>query len=204
MTEFYADFLTSRQIFHKLTRDKLRGILNTQYLRLRQGRQRHDFNPLPENYHESIAFDHIDDDDLVDIVRPLILNNRSYHENVFLVRKSSTRCLPSNIIGNCDYIFLFSTAEENIKKLYDHYAGLFKTYDQFYRVFKDVTSRPYHCLVIHLSKRGPLEDRIFYYKSRSLTDLEATWSKNAKIQINLDSIDRDPIETNAVNAVSQS
>jgi len=64
--------------------------------------------------------------------------------------------------------FIFLLAEDirmNRKKLYEHYAGMFPTFELFESVFLQMTQN-YGCMVIDNSSRSiDLKERIFYFKA---------------------------------------
>ena len=67
---------------------------------------------------------------------------------------------------NFDYIFLL--AEDfysNLKRLYDHYAGMFPTFDSFRTVFKELTN-DFGCMVIvNRGARSTFLEKVFWYKA---------------------------------------
>jgi len=69
--------------------------------------------------------------------------------------------------------FIFLLAEDirmNRKKLYEHYAGMFPSFELFESVFLQMTQN-YGCMVIDNSSRSiDLKERIFYFKSHEVKD----------------------------------
>jgi len=69
--------------------------------------------------------------------------------------------------------FIFLLAEDmrmNRKKLYEHYAGMFPSFELFESVFLQMTQN-YGCLVIDNSSRSiDLKERIFYFKAHDIKD----------------------------------
>ena len=68
--------------------------------------------------------------------------------------------------GNFDYIFLLADdTYTNIKKMHDHYAGIFATFESFRQVFLKLTEN-YGCMVV--CKRGAsanIFEKIFHYRA---------------------------------------
>ena len=55
----------------------------------------------------------------------------------------------------------------NRKRLYEHYAGMFPTFEMFCSTMDQCTNN-YECLVIHNSSRSnKLEEQVFWYKAGS-------------------------------------
>jgi hypothetical protein len=71
--------------------------------------------------------------------------------------------------SNFDYIFLL--AEDTIsnrKRLYEHYAGMFPTFDIFQQVFSDITEN-YGIMVINNRVHSKnLTDKVFWYRAKTV------------------------------------
>lgn len=67
--------------------------------------------------------------------------------------------------GNFDYIFAMAeTAKKTRQKLYDLYFGVFNSFNDFDRVFTQVTSKKGRALVLDTtSSSNNVQDRVFYY-----------------------------------------
>jgi hypothetical protein len=68
---------------------------------------------------------------------------------------------------NIDYIMLFSSDSKTIiKKIYDYFGGMFETFDDFYKIFNDLTKN-YGVMVIKNCNVSTdnLSDRIFWYNA---------------------------------------
>jgi len=74
--------------------------------------------------------------------------------------------IPPNLRTNVDYIFICKEPKlGNQKRLYEHYAGMFPTFDMFRAVLNQCT-KDYGCLVINNSSvSDKLEDQVFWYKA---------------------------------------
>jgi hypothetical protein len=76
--------------------------------------------------------------------------------------------------------FIFLLAEDirmNRKKLYEHYAGMFPSFELFESVFLQMTQN-YGCMVIDNSSRSiDLKERIFYFKASIINDFPIGNSK---------------------------
>ena len=77
--------------------------------------------------------------------------------------------IPPELRSNFDYIFLL--AEDTIsnrKRLYEHYAGMFPTFDIFQQVFSDITD-DYGMLVINNRVHSKnITDKVFWYKAKNV------------------------------------
>jgi hypothetical protein len=94
--------------------------------------------------------------------------------------------------SNIDYTFICKdTKISNLKRLYDHYAGMFPTFEMFRNVFNQCT-KDYGCLVIdNSSTSDKLEDQVYWYRAdvKSKPDWDdfklcypAFWENNEKCE----------------------
>ncbi len=98
-----------------------------------------------------------------------IMNPRTYRLSLF-ISMSYAMGIPPAIRSCFDYIFILrESIPANRKRLYEHYAGMFPTFESFCQVMDDYTTSDYTCLVIdNLTSSKKLEDRVFYYKAKLL------------------------------------
>lgn len=76
--------------------------------------------------------------------------------------------VPPNLRCNIDWVFILrENIVSNRKRLYDHYAGMFPTFDMFCSTMDQCTNN-YECLVIHNSSRSnKLDEQVYWYKANS-------------------------------------
>ena len=67
---------------------------------------------------------------------------------------------------NVDCIFLFRcTNIGECRKIYEHYAPMFPSFEEFYQTFEQITQTPYTAMVIYNNTRSnKLEDQVFWYR----------------------------------------
>jgi hypothetical protein len=98
----------------------------------------------------------------------LFFNGRHHHISFILTMQYSVG-IPPELRSNFDYIFLL--AEDTIsnrKRLYEHYAGMFPTFDIFQQVFSDITE-DYGILVINNRIHSKnITDKVFWYKAKNV------------------------------------
>jgi len=89
--------------------------------------------------------------------------------------------IPPEMRSNFDYIFLL--AEDTInnrKKLYEHYAGMFPTFDIFQQVFSDLTEN-YGMMVINNRIHSKnITDKVFWYKAKQVPSFKLGCNKFIK------------------------
>lgn len=95
-----------------------------------------------------------------------IFYNGRHYQLLFILTMQFPLGIRPELRCNFDYIFLL--AEDfysNQKRLYDHYAGMFPSFDFFRQVFLQVTD-DYGCMVIvNRGVRKELVDKVFHYKA---------------------------------------
>lgn len=109
----------------------------------------------------------------------LFFNGR-HHRISFILTMQFALGIPPEMRSNFDYIFLL--AEDfisNRKRLYDHYAGMFPSFDMFQQVFLDVTE-DYGCMVIDNRVHSKdITKKVFWYKAKTTPEF-SLGSKNYK------------------------
>jgi hypothetical protein len=100
-------------------------------------------------------------------IRDIFMNGRHFNL-MFLITMQFSLGIPPSFRSNCDYIFLLrETIMSNRKRLYEHYAGMFPTFEIFCQVMNQCTEN-FECLVIdNTSKSNNITDQVFWYKADS-------------------------------------
>jgi len=100
-------------------------------------------------------------------IRSLFMNGRHY-KILFIITMQYALGIPPNLRTNIDYVFILrENYVSNRRKLYEHYAGMFPTFEIFCQVM-DQCTEDYNCLVIHNNaKSNKLEDQVFWYKAET-------------------------------------
>jgi hypothetical protein len=103
--------------------------------------------------------------------------------------------------GQCDVIFLCrENYVSNRKRLYEHYAGMFPTFEIFCQVMNQCTEN-YECLVIdNNSKSNKLTDQIFWYKAMPRSNFKLGSKEFWEMSKELNSDDEDEPAYNASSA----
>ena len=100
-------------------------------------------------------------------VRTLFMNGRHYNI-MFIITMQYALGIPPNLRTNVDFVFILrENYVSNRKRLYEHYAGMFPTFEMFCQVMDQCTEN-YECLVINNNaKSNKLEDQVFWYKAEA-------------------------------------
>jgi hypothetical protein len=100
-----------------------------------------------------------------DVIRSLFMNGRHYKMTYILTMQYSLG-IPPELRSNIDYIFILrENFVNNRRRLHEHYAGMFPTFDLFEKAMRKCTA-DYGCLVIdNTTKSQNIEDQVFWYKA---------------------------------------
>jgi len=98
-------------------------------------------------------------------MRSVFMNGRHY-KLLFLLTMQYALGVPPALRTNADFVFILrENYVSNRKRLYDHYAGMFPTFEMFCQVMDQCTEN-YECLVIHNNaKSNRLDDQVFWYRA---------------------------------------
>ena len=117
-------------------------------------------------------------------VRSLFMNGRHYHI-LFILTMQYALGIPPNLRTNIDFVFILrENYVSNRKRLYEHYAGMFPTFEMFCQVMDQCTEN-YECLVVNNNaKSNQLSDQVFWYKAEPHSDFKigakAFWDYSEK------------------------
>lgn len=98
-------------------------------------------------------------------IRSIFMNGRHY-KILFCITMQHAMGLPPVLRNNIDYVFIFrNNIRKEREKIYQHYAGMFPTYEAFEQVMLQTTEN-YECMVIdNKTQSNKLEDQVFWYKA---------------------------------------
>ena len=136
-------------------------------------------------------------------IKTCFLNGR--HWNImFIITMQFSLGIPPKLRTNIDYIFILrENIVSNRKRLYEHYAGMFPTFETFCQVMDQCTEN-YECLVINNnSKSNKLEDQVFWYKAEPHPPFKlgssALWKHHDKYYHEYDSDEEDELHIKKKN-----
>jgi hypothetical protein len=98
-------------------------------------------------------------------IREIFMNGRHW-KLLFILTMQYPLGITPNLRSNIDWVFILrNNIMRDRKTLYEHYAGMFPSFDIFCETLNQCTEN-YECLVIHKSSRSnKLEDQVFWYKA---------------------------------------
>lgn len=98
-------------------------------------------------------------------VREIFMNGRHYHI-LYIITMQHPLGIPPQLRTNIDFVFILrDNIYSNRRRIYDHYAGIFPTFEMFCSVMDQCTNN-YECLVIdNTVQSNKIEDCVFWYKA---------------------------------------
>ena len=98
-------------------------------------------------------------------MRSLFMNGRHY-KVLLIITSQYSLGIPPNLRCNIDYVFILrENYVSNRKRLYEHYAGMFPSFEMFCQIMDQCTEN-YECLVINNNaKSNKLVDQVYWYKA---------------------------------------
>jgi hypothetical protein len=96
--------------------------------------------------------------------KKLFVEGRHYNI-LFVMSLQHVLGIPPAQRDNIDYAFLFANDGQNLRKLWENYAGVIESFDMFKKIFYHCT-RNKGCMVINkTSSSEDLTDKVFFYKA---------------------------------------
>ena len=180
---FYTDFIPDSYIYSEYSSDILSRIYQRQDKMNEDNKIRIKDGKTPKD--DTIML--IMDDCMSDKkwvkdpnIAEMFFNGRHHHLSFILTMQYAVG-IPPEMRSNFDYIFLL--AEDTInnrKKLYEHYAGMFPTFDIFQQVFSDLTEN-YGMMVINNRIHSKnITDKVFWYKAKQVPSFKLGCNKFRK------------------------
>lgn len=98
-------------------------------------------------------------------IRYIFMNGR--HVKIFyMLSMQFPLGITPNLRANIDYVFLFKTPYYSDKKrIYEHYAGMFPTFDMFNQTFNQLTDDRGIMVIDNTSQSSRIEDTVYWYRA---------------------------------------
>ena len=171
---FYGDFLPDSFIFNKFDTEILSRLYFRQNKLNEENRKRKKEGKKEKDDRVMLVMDDcmsskgdwIKDENVLE----LFFNGRHHHVSFILTMQYSVG-IPPELRSNFDYIFLLGEDFiSNRKRLYEHYAGMFPSFDIFQQVFSEVTE-DYGCMVINNRVHSKnITEKVFWYKAKPVPE----------------------------------
>jgi len=184
LNKFYSDFIPDSYIYSEYDSDVLSKVYERQSIMNEENKTRKDNNKLEKDDRIMIIMDDCMSSKGTWLKDPNILElffNGRHHHLSFILTMQFSLGIPPELRSNFDYIFLLAEdITSNRKRLYDHYAGMFPTFDIFQQVFSEITA-DYGCMVINNRVHSTnITDKVFWYKAKTVPNFSIGSTKYNK------------------------
>jgi hypothetical protein len=124
-------------------------------------------------------------------IQELLFNGRHYHIMYILTMQFPLGITPE-LRSNFDYIFLLADDYiSNLKRMYDHYVGMFPNFDSFRQVFQQLTDEYGAMVVVNRGAKKSLFEKIYYYKAPDLSHIEGKFGCDQFRDFHKNNFDKD-------------
>lgn len=176
MNSFYGDYVPDSFIFSKFEPNILPSLFKRQETMMEENKMRKKLHKKPKDKRVLLVMDDwMSDKNIIvkdENIHELFFNGRHYEISLIMALQYSKGLTPE-LRGNLDYIFLLAEDfPKNRRKLWEEYAGSFKTYDEFEAIFENLTDN-FGCMVINNRiHTTDIEKKIFYFKADEITQFK--------------------------------
>jgi len=162
--EFYSLMIPKMYVYEEFEANIIQRLLKRQRMMLDKCKENPNTDPRAFLVMDDCIYDNSWTKDKH--VRSLFMNGRHF-KILFMITMQYALGIPPNLRTNIDYVFILrENYVSNRKRLYEHYAGMFPTFEMFCQVMDQCTEN-YECLVINNNaKSNKLEDQVWWYKAK--------------------------------------
>jgi hypothetical protein len=170
---FFSDFFPDSYIYYKYETSIIRKVLVRQKMIIKKAREKSDNGKFVDSRAIVVMDDCLADKSSwakCNYLTDLLFNGRHRRITYILTMQYALGIKPE-LRANFDYVFLL--AEDYVstmKKLYDHYAGMFPDFNSFREVFRQLTSDFGAMVIKNRGARENLFDKIAFYKAPDFKD----------------------------------
>ena len=108
-------------------------------------------------------------------IQDILFNGRHSHIMYILTMQFPLGITPE-LRANFDYIFLLADDTiSNLKRIYEHYAGMFPSFDSFKQIFEQLTENHSSMVIVNRGTRSSFLDKIFWYKAPDLSNKQTVF-----------------------------
>jgi hypothetical protein len=174
LNRFYTNFIGDSFIYSKYDPNILSSIYERQKMMNEDNQRRESNGKTPKDDRLMLIMDDcmsskgewVKDPNISE----LFFNGRHHHIS-FILTMQFPLGIPPEFRTNFDYVFLLNNdIKSDRKRLYEHYAGIFPSFDVFESVFDQITE-DYGVLIINNKITSKdVTDKVFWYKARKTPD----------------------------------
>lgn len=178
---FFSEFFPDTYIYYKYESHIIKKILIRQKLMLKKAREKKEQGRYIDPRAVVVMDDCLADKGSWARDPPImdLLFNGRHRQITYILTMQYPLGIKPELRSNFDYVFLL--AEDyisNMKKLYDHYAGMFPDFNSFREIFRQLTSDFGAMVIKNRGARANLFDKIAFYKAPDLSKVEVVFGCN--------------------------
>jgi len=176
LNKFYSDFIPDSFIYSEYDSNILSRVYERQSIMNQENAKRKEMGKKQKDDSVMIIMDDCMSSKGTWLKDPNILElffNGRHHHISFILTMQFSLGIPPELRSNFDYIFLLAEdITSNRKRLYEHYAGMFPTFDIFQQVFTELTEN-FGCMVINNRIHSKnITDKVFWYKAKETPEFK--------------------------------
>jgi hypothetical protein len=184
LNSFYSDFIPESYIYFEYESEILGKIYERQNIMNEENKKRVAAGKKPKKDEIMLIMDDCMSSKGTWLKDPNILElffNGRHHHLSFILTMQFSLGIPPELRSNFDYIFLLAEdITSNRRRLYEHYAGMFPTFDIFQQVFSEITEN-YGIMVINNRIHSQnITDKVFWYKAKEVPKFKLGCNKYLK------------------------
>ena len=170
MNKFYEDFVPEVFINHEYKPDTIQDFMNRQRRIIDKNTERVKEGKKPIDPRAYLIMDDCMSSKHLWLKDPLILSifneGRHFQISPFILSMQYSIGIGPELRNNFDFVFLLGEdTYSSRRKLHEHYAGIFRTFDLFDQVFTQVTDN-YGCMVLNNRLRSSdIKKKVFWFRA---------------------------------------
>jgi hypothetical protein len=171
MNKFYEEFVPEAFIYHEYVDGIIARFMNRQRKIIDKNTERRKHGKKEVDPRAYLIMDDCMSSKGIWLKDPLILSifNEGRHFQIapFILSMQYSIGIGPELRNNFDFVFLLGEDTfSSRRKLYEHYAGIFPTFDLFNQVFSQVTDN-YGCMVLDNRLRSAdIKKKVFWFKAK--------------------------------------
>lgn len=172
MSSFYGDFFPESFIFYEYRSEVIEKLLYRQQAIIEKAKEKAKEGKIIDTRAFLIMDDCLSDKGSWANDKPIkqVMFDGRHYKLIFILTMQFPLGIKPELRSNFDYIILLADDFiSNIKKMYDHYAGMFECFAIFRQVYAQLTQENGAMVIVNRGAKGQLCDKVYWYRAPDLT-----------------------------------
>lgn len=172
MSSFYGDFFPESFIFYEYKSEIIEKLLLRQQKIIEKAKIKAKEGKIIDTRAFLIMDDCLSDKGTWANDKPIkqVMFDGRHYKLIFILTMQFPLGIKPELRSNFDYIILLADDFiSNIKKMYDHYAGMFECFAIFRQVYGQLTQNNGAMIIVNRGAKAELCDKVYWYKSPDLS-----------------------------------